>query len=121
MPFWSRKQRPTEIHHEPRVDFLGEQDGGPERELKAALTDEFVASASVELAYLARVSYGDPNAYEVALCLHAPEDPVLVERIGRVFAAQFGRAQHLDIMFLTSLDEARLLQVCAPFYRRNAA
>lgn len=120
MAFWKRERRPTELLAQPQVEFMCEQDGYPERKLKTALVDQFASSPSLERAYLARVSYGDPGAVGVALCLRCPEDPVLVDRVSSVFAALFGREQHLDIMFLDARNEARLAAVCKPFYTLDA-
>ncbi len=116
MAFWSRRVRRPESFVAPAIRFFGPQDGPPERELKAALAEEFMADPSVERAYLARVCYADPDAFEVALCIRAPEDQELVRRVGAVFARTFGRHEHLDTVFLTEALERELRTVCQPFY-----
>jgi hypothetical protein len=65
-------------------------------------------------AYLARVEYAD--GLHVALCLAAPEDPLLVQRIDHHFSLIFGRHEHLDVLFLNPGQEAELQRVCAPFH-----
>ena len=112
--FWRKPQRKTEVHTQRAVGFVGEQDGEPERLLKEALVTEFRNAARLKRAYLARVEYAD--GVHVALCLAAPEDPALVERIGVRFAGIFGRNEHLDILFLSPGQEAELQGVCAPFH-----
>ena len=120
MPFWNRKQRAAQAHYEPEIEFLAEQDGVPEQQLKAELEPLFVPIASVASAYLVRASFGDPASYNVVLCIAAPNDRALVDRIGKVFAARFKTSAYLDVMFLTPDMESRVRQVCQPFYRRKA-
>jgi hypothetical protein len=100
----------------PTVRFLGEQDGGPEQVLKQSLRSLLVSRPAVARGYLARVNYGDPAAHEVALCIGGPTDEVLVKEVASAFANQFGRAAHLDVMFLSPAQEIELRQVCRPFY-----
>ena len=111
---WPKAKRKTEVHTKRTVGFVGEQDGEPERLLKDALVTDFRNAAGLKRAYLARVQYAD--GAHVALCLAAPEDPVLVERIDARFAGIFGQHEHLDIMFLGPGQEAELQRVCAPFH-----
>ncbi len=99
------------------LTFMGEQDGPPERDLKNALVQLLSRHQAVRRAYLARVSYGAPTGYEVALCLAAPASGQLRRAVGDVFARQFNNTQHLDILFLKdSEQEAALAHVCRPFY-----
>jgi hypothetical protein len=108
--------------NEPRVEFLGEQDGLPERALKAALQSELAQFTEVKWAYLARVGFA-PNAQPgVALCL-APltsNDSAIAQHVGKVFASQFSRDAHLDVIFVSPEQEADLRRVCKPFYARAA-
>lgn len=104
-----------EAHRAERIRFVGEQDGPSEQGLKLVLADMF-ARTRVQRAYLARVDYGDPGAYEVALCLRGAEDPGLLEGISRQFASLFGSEVHMDILFLDDELEAELRTVCSPFY-----
>ncbi len=113
--FWRKPKRETEVHTQRTVRFVGEQDGEPERLLKNSLVAELRGVPGLKGAYLARVEYAD--GLHVALCLAAPEDPLLVERIGARFAEIFGRHEHLDILFLGREQEAELQRVCAPFHR----
>ncbi len=102
----------------PRIVFLGEQDGPPERELKSRLAELFADEQSVSRAYLARISYGGPSAQSVALCLSAkvaPEEGV-VQKAGKIFTSIFQGHQHLDIMFLSDFQEGELVKCCKPFF-----
>jgi hypothetical protein len=112
--FWRKAKRKTEVHTQRTVSFVGEQDGEPERLLKNSLVAEFRNVAELKRAYLARVEYAD--GMHVVLCLAAPEDPLLVERIGARFSEIFGRHQLLDILFLGPGQEAELQRVCVPFH-----
>ena len=107
-----------ETFNAPKITFLCEQDGEIERELKSRLVTFLDDRTSVIRAYLARVDYGDPKAYNVALCLRCPqgEDKALLANIGEIFASLFGRDIHLDILFLHDTNENELLAVCKPFY-----
>jgi hypothetical protein len=100
---------------------VAEQDGPAERELKDALRPVLAESPHVMRAYLVRVDYGNPEAYEVALCLQAPDDERLVRRVGDTFAKLFGADQHLDTLFLTLAKERDVAQVAAPFYEAPGA
>ena len=114
------KKRSQEIQV-PRVRFLGEQDGPPERELKDKLKDIFQLDQSVNTAYLAKVIYGEESSVIVALCLKIrfKTDPGLVEKVGRTFASMFGQQEHMDILFLSDDQESELAKVCPPFFIIN--
>lgn len=112
-PF-SKRRKPEQIV-QPTVEFVGEQDGPPERELKAGLASLFATRAQVSRAYLCRVRYTDRGG-AVALAVVAPEDARLAADIGQVFRQMFGPSMFMDIMFLDSRMETRLASVCKPFY-----
>ena len=116
MGLFGKRQREPEVRTEKKIRFVCEQDGVPERALKALLAPELL-SRNVERAYLARVEYQDPSAYEVALCVRGAEDRALVQAIADHFAKVFGRAVHLDTLFLSESQEQELARVCSPFYR----
>jgi hypothetical protein len=105
---------------EARVEFLGEQDGGPESKFKAALLPVLSRSESVERAYLARVGFQPHAAKSVALCLAGSLEipPALLRELTSTFAQQFNSASALDILGVSPEQEADLRRVCAPFYER---
>jgi hypothetical protein len=115
--FWRTRKRSPEVHVQPAVRFVGAQDGETERLLKNALIAELRDLPEVQRAYLAQVKYADE--VHVALCLAAPENRSIVERMGSVFAGIFSREQHLDIMFIQPDLESELERVCPPFYRSS--
>jgi hypothetical protein len=114
--------RPMEQFNVPKVTFLCEQDGKIERELKSRLIAFLSNMPSAIRAYLVRVDYGDPQAYNVALCLRClhGQDKTLLADIGQIFASLFGRDIHLDILFLHDTNENKLSAVCKPFYSASS-
>ena len=120
MIWFKNKQRPPEELTVPKITFIGEQDGVPEQELKSALTILFSNHATVMSAFLARVDCGSSSEFNVALCIRSeiPEDVDLKEEAGRIFSAQFGTHEHLDVIFLRMEQEKDLGHVCKPFYEK---
>ena len=114
------KGKPKEIKV-PELQFLGEQDGIPERELKVKLVDFFNRDRSVEVAFLAVVDYGANLGGSIALCLQSRfcPDRGLAEKIGMIFAAMFGNHEHLDIVFLSAEQVIALEKVCRSFFRQH--
>lgn len=114
-PF-SKSRKPKKIDV-PQVKFIGEQDGPPERKLKTALGALFKDEAQILKAYLAIAEYTD-GAVNVALCLRTTAEPdeKIVHRVSEVFGALFNGKVHLDIMFLSPVQEDALGKVCNPFY-----
>jgi len=112
-----KSQRPPEQVEVTKLQFVGEQDGVPERELKAKLSELFRRCCSVRRAYLAQVSYGE-GITEVALCLRADFDSRgdTVERVAGIFSDIFGSHEHLDILFLNQEQEAALSDCCRTFF-----
>ena len=107
----------SEDHVVRAVQFLGEQDGVPEREFKDRVSEVLAASQVVDRGYLAVLAYGPQSGPVVALCLRAeaPSESI-VREVGSVFASLFGRDQHLDILFVDEAQEQGLSQVCRPFF-----
>jgi hypothetical protein len=98
------------------IEFLGEQDGAPERLLKERLTETFIYHRQIHRAYLARVRY--PGDQGVALCLSCTSGSKqeCAELVGQVFASIFGTHEHLDVVFISEDEERVLRNVCRPFY-----
>lgn len=116
--------RPTEHFQAKRLKFVGEQDGPPERTLKAGLVELFKREAGVTKAYLARITYDGADSHSVALCLYGWADRGLTEKaqrdlaekIGKIFASLFGGQAHMDIMFANKMQVTELDQCCRPFF-----
>lgn len=98
------------------IRFLREQDGDPERLLKARLVECFRRRDEVQCAYLAQINSGNQSG--VALCLRTQRgpDPNIVREVGAIFARLFVKQEHLDILFLKETQESALRNVCKPFY-----
>ena len=103
------------------VDFVGQQAGPAEDELKTAFRQVLAAMPTVQSAYLARIFRGNAPEASVALCLRSSigVDDKVEERLGAIFQSRFRRDQRLDFLFLLEEEETRLREVCAPFYERR--
>src|ERR1700758_2857490 len=93
-----KPSRPAETITLPRIEFVGEQTGPYEDQLKTAFRQIFAHEPSVRTAYLARLSYGDPTGYSVGLCIRSTSglDHSLQKRLGRIFTGLFSGDQYLD-------------------------
>jgi len=114
------RSRAPEERSEPRIEFLGEQDGPPERVLKSALTTVLARPRHSVRAYLARVDFQPNTTPTVALCLAGfqQHDAALLRGVHEAFSMMFGTGAALDIIFVTAEQEADLRRVCASFYDR---
>lgn len=101
-----------------RTNFLAEQIGVAENEFKEAIVGLFRSRGRPIRAYLVQVEYGKEKEFNVALCVasQSGEDEELASDIALVFRRMFGAHEHLDILFLTDDQEARLRKVCCPFF-----
>ena len=105
----------------PAIKLAGEQDGPPERDLKARLIKLFRDEPMVERAYLARTDYGAAMGLQVTLCVVSSNvEGKLVSQVSEIFADMFGSHEHLDILFIREEQERQLRTVCPPFYNRNS-
>ena len=115
---WFRKPKIHE-RNERRVEFLGEQDGEIERELKSRLISAFTLFPTVRRAYLARVGFQPDASPTVALCLAVDQrDPAILEAARRVFASLFAADAFPEMLFLPPDQEADVKRVCSAFYER---
>ena len=113
--------KPTEQSRVSTVNFLAEQDGPPERELKQALAENFAQLGSVKTAYLALVDYGRPAERHIALCIVTDEaDPAeIVATASRIFRSMFSWDTHLDVLPLSKEAQSQISLVCRPFFARK--
>lgn len=121
--FQRKNSRPAEQLRAPVIKFIGEQDGLPERDLKALFVELFREKPTVQGAYLARADYGDATGANVALCVKSSigEDTALVSAVSAVFGEMFNTHEHLDILFIRDDQEQQLRAVCRPFYERSSS
>lgn len=118
---WLRKSKLSNAdeRYEPRVEFLGEQDGEIERELKSRLVAVFARFPAVRRAYLARVGFQPDAPPVVALCILSDQhDPAILEAARRQFASLFASGVSRDMLFLTPSQDADVARVCSAFYER---
>jgi hypothetical protein len=111
-----RKHRSPDPRTERLVEFVGEQDGPVEQQLKATLAAELATRPHVHRAYLAQVRYAPDGPHDVALCIRGAKDQAVVEAAGACFARIFASNVHLDIMFLTDAQEQDVQRVCKSFF-----
>ncbi len=117
------KKKPTAQIVVPKVQFLGEQDGPSERELKLKLEAVLGKEPTVESAYLARVAYGDdslPNS--VALGVVATDNRrhgKIADAVGKVFHHMWIKSQYLDVVFLSPEKQKEIAAVCKTFYSKS--
>lgn len=98
--------------------FVSEQFGAPEDEFKESIVGLFRDRNRPLRAYLAQVEYGEEKDPNVVLCVasESGEDEKLASDVALVLRRMFGAHEHLDILFLTESQEARLRKVCCPFF-----
>ena len=95
---WLRSRR-IDKRREPRIEFLGEQDGPAERELKARIGRVLDLFASVDRASLARVGFKPDDEVSVALCRAAKQpNPAVLRAIQTEFRALFAKRTFLDVI-----------------------
>src|SRR6266850_3158738 len=104
---------------EVRVDslrFVSEQDGAPERDLKARWLPILAAHPEVKRAYLAVAEYEAQPGNNVVLCIRSDDAPNVhfIEQLREPFAAVFNRDAHLDVAFVSDAKEKEVTRVCRP-------
>ena len=114
----TRQQTPVEERKVRALRFLGEQDGEPERELKAAWAATLANTKGVTRAFLARAISGDSAGPAVMLCIcpSSVESAALVQQLAAPFQSIFGANQFVDIVFLSAVQEADVSRVATPFF-----
>jgi hypothetical protein len=100
------------------IQFLGQQDGPIEQEIKARWKSILVTFPDVLRAYLAIASFDPFTAHQVVLsiCSQTGEDPLLIDALIKPFREMFNAATSIDILFLDGAQEADVKKVCRAFY-----
>jgi hypothetical protein len=100
------------------IEFLGEQTGPVEDELKQRWTSYFRTELSISKAYLVRTRYDNSGAAHISLCIQATDHNhrQILKQTTDVFREMFNPSQSLDVIFLSSDEEQRVAGVCTPFY-----
>ena len=117
--FKNKPPQPPQQLTPPTTKFIAEQDGPPERDLKARFVELFRHEPMVQCAYLAQAEHGDGTGVHVTLAIRCSlgEDPSLIPKLANIFTCMFGSHEHLDMMFIREDQEQQLRAVCGPFYR----
>jgi hypothetical protein len=104
---------------QPRVQFIGEQDGAVEQDIKSRWKPILSRNPGVQSAYLALGTYDESQSYQPVLCIRSSRghDPRLVDELAAPFKDVFSRDCALDIMFLDAAKEAEVRSVCCAFYQ----
>jgi hypothetical protein len=105
---------------EPRIEFLHEQDGAFELEVKASLLPLLQQHDGIQRAYLAKIGFQPRDRASVALCLAGPDrgSEALVRAVANVFKGIAPPDLFLDVLFLAPEQEDDLRRVCSPFLDR---
>jgi SseB protein C-terminal domain len=112
---------PIEHFPTPKLVFLGEQDGVPERRLKNAVSELLRRDRDVTRAYLARVVYdGKINGVILGLLTEYEDSEKLIKQISDIFKTIFNADAQLDMIFLSDEQNAAISRVCPAFYERPA-
>lgn len=108
----------AETRMERDIQFLGEQDGKSEQEIKAYWKPILASFPDILRAYLAIVSFDHSQSYQVSLCIRSRtgDDLRLVDALAQPFREMFNAATPLDIMFLNEAEDAEVQKVCRAFY-----
>jgi len=119
---WIRRTRaarePQLLDFGPISEFHAAARGEGEERLVAALALLLREHRNVERAYLARVRYGAGQPLDMALCLVGEESDELYAVLRKLFHAMFEQGQHLDIVFVSPDEEARLRELAPPVHQR---
>jgi hypothetical protein len=110
-----------DAHTKHDVQFLGEQDGPIEQEIKARWRPIFVTFPDVLRAYLTIASYDQLRTHQVVLCIYSKvgEDQLLINALAQPFREMFNSQTPLDITFISSFQEEDVKKVCKPFYEAS--
>ena len=102
------------------IQFLSEQDGAVEKQLKLQIVPILHGSNIVTRAYLARVLYGSSQSIHVALCLkvYRDVDDALLCALSQVFTRMFKPSEHFDMLVIDDDQEASVSKVCHAFFNR---
>ena len=105
------------------LQFVGEQDGPVERELRDWLIKVLQQYETVDCAYLARIQYSDEDTWAVVLCLRCSsygKAEQTVRSAGDIFYKMFSKSQRLDIIVVDDERWSEPRAICTPFYVRTS-
>lgn len=102
----------------PRIDFLAEQTGEAEEQLKNSLRRFYAEFPRVRRAYLVQASFGEPPVCSVILCERFVEhfEKIYLRSYKHTFNEISRRRNFYDWLLLDENREQELRKVCKPFY-----
>jgi len=111
----------TEEFHVRRTQFLAEQNGPSEQELKRHLANYFSCVPDVDRAYLVRVAHEKSTDQKVALCLAGGKAKAIeiVQSVSAIFHALFQNSESLDVLFLSDEQKSEVNLIADPFYKAD--
>ena len=109
---------PVEIHVQPAIEFVGEQVGDVEQNIKSQWLPIFARDTSVREAYLSVATYDHGTTFQPVLCVKRSggANAALVDALAEPFRRDFSDGQALDIVFLQPEQERLVKLVCEAFY-----
>ena len=112
------KSKNVEARTEYDIQFLGEQDGPIEQEIKTRWQPILVRFPDVLRAYLAIASFDQLRTHQVVLCIRSNrgKDSHLIDALAQPFREMFSVRTPLDIMFINAARETEVKKVCKAFY-----
>lgn len=114
----TRQKIPVQERQETGLRFVAEQDGELERALKAEWITILSRHRGVTRAFLARVSSGGQAEPGVMLCIcpRSAQHHALVQELAGPIRQMLSSDHHLDIVFLSSAQEAEISRVAQSFF-----
>jgi len=102
----------------PHMEFIGDQDGPSEQDLKTRWKMILQNHPEVQRAYLALAAYNHGESHQPVLCIRSmgEKDVRLVDELAAPFKEIFARDCPLDIMFLSAEKEEEVRKVCRAFH-----
>ncbi len=121
---WKSKKYLEYRYPKSKIQFLCEQNGLPEKDLKKEFVTLFKKDIKVLRAYLVRITFDSKNDYLVALCIFLDSTTSLnhkqviprIKEISKICQKMLPQEIHLEIIFLDKETETKVLEVCSPFY-----
>jgi hypothetical protein len=106
-----------------RIQFLGEQDGPSEQELKRQLSDFLRCEREIQKAYLVQIARDATSTPNVALCLVGEQTNILqvVQCCGTIYNELFQSTECIEVLFLNELQRSEVNLVARPFYASDGS
>lgn len=108
------------------INFLGEQDGKIEKNIKEIWKEILKKFDFIQEAYLPIIEVDESTKHtksNPALCIYpypinTEVEKGVVDNLSKSFKEMFGPNQFLDIMFLSEEERKKCMNVCKSFYQK---